>query len=475
MAEKTVPYRNFSKGTQRGVQSARGPEGSFKLGINYDSEVEEGSLVSRLGTTLIGTQQLDGATCYGLYHFIDSVGSASKVFLVLSNGTNNVVYDLIDGTADLTGDTKEKRTRFLTYLDSVLRVNGTDSAKAFNGTSWITTGGAFDLANIPSGATDALEWRDRVYLYGFTSDPDAIKYSGIADSATRTVSWTVDNGTMYVEREDGGGKLTAVVKLPGYLLFFKRRTMKRYDGTSTFPEDMVSQGVATRECVCTSGGTALFINEHGIWATEGGKPKKISRPIQDFVESITDWSGVFTYADDNHAYFSIGTVTVDGQTWNNCVLKLNFDDLSWDVRSYYHNVTFITQYVQSDETMGIMCADNDGEALLLNNGYSDYPSKEIHLTFEPHDIDFGSRGFIKKIDRVFVHTENSQNGQFFLRADNEDWRSPDPVRSEFTEIKNGTKLGRVFKAKFTDVTKTGRSKFLGFELHNPTLTMSNDK
>ncbi|MGB4971656.1 MAG: hypothetical protein WBO32_03305, partial [Cyclobacteriaceae bacterium] len=362
--ENSVSFRNFSKGTWRRIQNSLAPKGTFRLGMNYDSDVEVGTLQSRKGTAIIGTQQQSGARCYGLHHFIDSVGSASKLFAVFSNGSNNIVHDVLDGTLDLTGDTKELKTRFLTYLDSVLRVNGTDAAKAFNGTAWITTGGAFDLANIPTGATGCIEWKDRVYLYGFTSDPDGLKYSGIADPSTRAVSWTVGNGTMYFERENGGGKITAATKVPGYMLVFKRRSMHRWDGSSTYPEDLVNQGVASPECVCIARGMVIFINENGVWATVGGYPKKISKPIQDFVEAIPDLNEVYCWADDNNAYLSIGTVTVDGETWQNCMLKLNLDDSSWDVRSYGHPIYFMSQYVNSSSHQKIMLGDGNGDVLL---------------------------------------------------------------------------------------------------------------
>ncbi len=101
-------------------------------------------------------------------------------------------------------------------------------------------------------------------------------YSGVADSGTRTVSWTSGNGTIVIEQEDGGGGITALGKVPGYMIVFKRWTMKRWNGSSTFPEDLVNQGTFSQESICYGRGSILFPNENGIWLTNGTYPKKIS-------------------------------------------------------------------------------------------------------------------------------------------------------------------------------------------------------
>jgi hypothetical protein len=242
--------------------------------------------------------------------------------------------------------------------------------------------------------------------------------------------------------------------------------MHRWDGSSTFPESLVNQGVPSKECVCLSRGMLLFINEEGIWATVGSYPKKISKPIQDIIEAISDFNEVYTWADDNNAYFSIGNITVKGETWNNCVLKLNLDESTFDVRSYAHPLFFITQYISSSSAKKIACGDNDGNILQLNSGYSDYNNKDIHLTYESHDIDFGMRGFIKVINNIHVFTENSENGQMLFRVDTKDqeWKNISLLNTYFTEIKNGSLKGRFFNFKIIDSVKNAKSKILGYDL-----------
>ncbi|MEK7112353.1 MAG: hypothetical protein AAB875_03415, partial [Patescibacteria group bacterium] len=187
-----IQFRDWSRGNIRIVQSSVAPINSSK-NINFDSDKEIGSLVSRLGTNRIGSQAVSSATCLGLHYFRDTVGSGHKLFGVFSDGVNSDIYDMVAGTKSLEDDTKDLKTRFCTYLDSVVRVNGTNACKAFNGSTWVTTGGAFDLANMPIG-TVVMEWKDRVYTAGVSTSPSILFYSSIADPTTRTVYWTDGNG-----------------------------------------------------------------------------------------------------------------------------------------------------------------------------------------------------------------------------------------------------------------------------------------
>ena len=338
--------RNYSQGTMRTVSSALAPEGTYRLALNMDSNVETGSLVSRLGTTIIGTQASATYSCYGIGNYVRTESSGNKLFASFATATTNTIFDIIDGTKNLTGDTAGLKTRFCSYLDEIVRVNGTNACKSYNNSAWITTGGAFDLGNMPIFNV-VIEWKDRVY--GALKNSDKLSFSAIANPSSRTISWTdatAGSGTGYlmISQEDGGGGISALEKVPGYLLVFKQRTLKRWDGSSTYPEDLVNQGVLYQECVCRSRELCYFINQKGIWVTNGGYPVRISRPVQDFIEAISDWTKVNCYGDDDCVYFSIGTVIIGLDTYTNCVLKYNIEEKTYDVRVYYNTIRSIAKY-----------------------------------------------------------------------------------------------------------------------------------
>jgi hypothetical protein len=472
-----IIFRDCSRGTIRTVQNSIAPQNSVREAINLDTDKELGSAVSRLGTTIIGSQAIDGARCYGLAYFNDSVGTNHKLFGVFSDNSNNDIYDMLTGTKSLEDDNPSLKTRFCTFLDSMVRVNGTDAAKSYNGSAWVTTGGAFDEDNMPLGSV-VIEWKDRVYTAGVASAPDILYYSSIADPDARTIVWTADGtesgaGDIAIEQEDGGGGITALEKVPGYLLIFKERTMKRWDGASTFPEDLINVGTPTQEAVCRGRGMVFFANQQGIWVTNGGYPKKISKPIQDLWDEITDYTEVYTYCDEDYVYIYVGDITLDGNTYNNVMFKYNIDSQTFDIYSYYNNFKFLTWYISSSLKV-LIGGDDDGQALQIGTGYTDYPSIPISYTWEPQEIDLGSRARLKEIDSVFSYTENVNLGQLMYRSNSNrdlDWRSIRNITNDIEEIGDFKVKGNVFNFKITGTTDSGQVKIKGIEFPSESINI----
>lgn len=461
--EKPVIFRDWSRGCVRTVQNSIVPQNSAKLALNLDSDNEIGSLVSRLGTGIVGAQAVASATCYGIHYHRDSIASNHKLFGVFSDGSYNDIYDMSDGSKSLENDTNVLKTRFCTYLNSTVRVNGTDAAKSYNGSAWVTTGGVFDEANMPKGSV-VIEWKDRVYTAGVSSSPNILYYSGVADPDARTVSWTVGNGAIEIEQEDGGGAITALEKVPGYLLILKERSMKRWDGSSTYPEDLVRVGVAAQEAVCRGRGMVFFGNEKGVWITNGGYPKRISKPIQDLWDNISDYTAIASYCDEQHAYFYVGDITLNQNTYSNIMFKWNLDSNTWDVYSYYNDFTCFTNYISTTEV--VVGGDKDGQAIQLNTGNTDYPSIPITYSLETQDIDFGAMGRVKEISQMNVFSQNVRTGQVLSRSNSDqdkDWKSVQSITNDVEDIDNFKVKGNWFNFKITGVSSTGQVKIKGFE------------
>ena len=534
------------------------PENSTNPSINLDSDTELGSLVSRNGTTIIGSQIVNNKPVLGVHDFRDSVGSGDKLFAVVSDGTNNDIYDAVAGTKSLQDDTKDLKTRFLTYLDSCLRLNGTDAAKYWSGAAWISTksgvctfthgtekvndvahglsngelikfsttgalpaelsvdtayyvinkaddnfeisltsGGSavsftddgsattkwelwdtFDLTNIPSGVKYMLEFRDRVYVAGSTADPDRVDISGIADSDTRTISWTDDNSFIVFEQEDGGGGITGLAKVPGYILVFKKRTLKRYDGASAYPEDMVNQGAPSQESIVTAKGICFWVNENGAWASTGGDPKKISTFSVDSVIkscSAANLLNVASGTDEEHIFWSFASVTINGETHTNVVLKYNIFQNTWDIRKYPTAQRCYTKYVSGDDVY-LVFGDDDGNVQKLDTGNTDNGTA-ISYSMETQDWDFGLRMFQKGISRFAVITENVSKGTLMWRNthNEEDWQAVGTINNEIEEFSGMELKGNFFKFKITETVTTGPAKILGFEFPPGIATYDNTK
>jgi len=467
---KQKQYRDWSKGTWNDIQNVLAPENSVKLGLNLNSNDELGSLVSRMGTTDVDAQIINNKPILGLHNFRDSVGTGDELFAVLSDGANNDIYDALDGTKSLEDDTKDLKTRFLTYLDSCLRLNGTDQPKSYTGAAWVDTAGTFDLDNMPQTAKYAIEFKDRVYVAGMVADPDRVDYSGIANSVTRAVSWTVSNGFIIFEQEDGGGGITGLAKVPGYLLVFKQRTLKRYDGSSAYPEDMIKQGAPSQEAITVAKGICFWVNENGAWATSGGSPKKISDfMVDNIIKSVSaaNLANVASGTDEEHIYWSFASVTISGNTYTNVVLKYNLYNTTWDVRQYPTLHRVYAEYVDSNDNVFLVTGDDDGYVLKMDTGNTDNATAIVY-SMETQDMDFGLRMHKKDINRMVVITENVSKGMLMWRNthEDEDWKEVGPINKEVTEFQGMSLRGNYFNFKITESVSTGQAKILGFEFPN---------
>lgn len=512
-------YSDFSKANWQSVASSVVPENSVKLAMNMNSDVVLGQLISRKGTTLIGAQIVNNSPVVGLHNYRGTLsGTEDKLFAVVSDGTNNDIYDVVAESKSLQDDTKDLRTNFLTYLDSCLRLNGFDAPKAWDGTQWKTTGGAFDLDNLPSGSKFCIEFKDQVYVAGRSDSPDRIDYSNYADPATKTISWSFndnepayDNAHAYVagdkvsysessyiatqgttgnypynpnywqligrvgrgflipEREDGGGGITGFGKVPGYLMIFKRRTLKRFDGVSANPEDMVNEGSPSQQCIVMAKGLVAWMNENDAWVSNGGMPIAIgSFMVREVIKSISaaDLLNVAGGTDEEHFFWSIPSCTISGETYTNVVLKYNIQQQTWDIRQYPTFPMCFTKTVAANDEVYVTFGDDNGNVQILDFGDTDNGT-DISWSMETHDWSFGLKLFQKGISRMGVITENVSTGSFEWRNNHkpESWKAVGDgnINMEVTDFVNMDLRGNYYNFRAFGTTNSGQVKFIGVE------------
>lgn len=423
--------KDYSGGVVTNVNENLVPQNSVKLGINVDFDEELGSAVTRLGTGIVGSQMVAGNTVLGLHDFRDSDGSSHALLATInaSGDATSVVYKVGTGTIR-TGLTADTKMRFVTFLDSVLMLNGADAEASYDGSSVITTGGAFDLANIPGNNTCnlAIEWLDRVYVAGDTSNPDRLYYSSTPTSGA--VSWTSGNGFIDVEPEDGGGTIKGLGKVPGYLLIFKERSLKRWNFDSAFPETLIEQGTPSHESIINSGGVCAFFSAssrgtRGFYITNGGRPVPIShdraKNIKKWIDAIprsyeTQISG---WGTPRFFMWSIGDVTVDGVNYTNVVLRWNKILDQWSIRTYPTEFHVFSSYVDASGNNVIVAGDDDGTVVELDKDdtYTDYNGNPIHFEIRHHEEDFGYNQQKELTERIVVSSKNMDDARVEIYAD----------------------------------------------------------
>ncbi len=457
MAEQFLdPFKkkDFSAGLVVGVNESLVPPGSVGHSINFDFDQEIGSATTRPGTFIVGGRMVAGKSVLGLHNHV--AGSSSKLFSALNDAgdASAVIYDQA-GNVVVTGLTASRKVRFITFLGSTLAINGADAERAWNGTSWVTSGGPFDLANMPGANLNNLTtvFLDRVYLAGDTANPSRLYYSGISDGST--VSWTVGNGYVDIDAGNDKGPITALSRVPGYILIFKSRSMTRWNFSSAFPEELISYGTPSQESVVSAGGVCAFYsnsNEHdkGFFITNGGAPVAIShdsaRPIRRWIDAIdpANEASIAGRAINNGFAWSIGDITIGKEIFRNVELRYNRILNQWSVRTYPTKFTVYASYLDGAGRNVTVAGDNDGCVIELDRPgrFVDYITvnnqageQAIPFDIRTQQEKHGLNQLKEVTDRLVFETRLGKGATPYVRVDGDAMVAGDSLKKDVGESK----------------------------------------
>jgi len=481
MKLETVPIRDLSNGIVQKVDNLLAPKNSLSFSLNLVYHKILGRAVVREGTSLIGAQIANNYSILGLHQFC--LSSGTKHFLAIVNGaSNSALYRLITGTwtSESVSLTKDVKHRFLTYLDTVMILDGTNKRSSADGDTWVSTGGNLDIENCPAGKF-AIEWHDKVFVAGVSGNLDRLYYSSIPTAGV--ISWTSGNGYLDIEPYEGQGAITGLGKVPGYVLIFKERALKRWNGNSTFPDDLCTLGTPSHESIVNGKRTCFFFSSSyreaiGFYETNGEETRKISRPIQKIIEAISssNYTSVAGFSDGEIAMWSVGDLTYDGITYSNVVVLYHIETQTWAVLSFPTEFKIFVSYIDST-TLKIAAGNDDGEVIEVFTGTKDNitGSSNIPIQYAAHynPMELGSRGRLKEISKIVPYTENGLGCKVFLRTDNEkgfDEKGSisDPFENEIIIDKNA----HTFEFRLAGAGLGGLTEIIGFDILTPEITES---
>ena len=346
-----------------------------------------------------------------------------------------------------------------------------------------TSGTNLDMGNFPIGKF-AVEWNDRIYTAGVTSYLDRLYYS--STPTNYIISWTgAGSGYIDVEPYEGQGNITALAKVPGYLLIFKERSLKRWNGNSTYPDDLCKLGTNSYESVVLGKGTVYYFSSGyaesvGFYETNGEETRKISRPIQEIVEAISSsfYDDVAGFSDGESVMWSIGNITWDSVAYTNCVVMYHFDTQTWTLMTFPSQYLVFSQYVDSNSVPTIAAGDNDGQVLQVFSGTTDNitGSSTIAITYalQYHPMDLGSRSLMKEITKIIPHTEDLTSANLAYRVDKKiggGFTSFGTVTDNYSNEFNGRIAAHTFEFRWSGTSSAG-GEIIGFDIVNPEVASS---
>jgi hypothetical protein len=171
---------------------------------------------------------------------------------------------------------------------------------------------------------------------------------------------------------------------------------------------------------------------------------------------------IATFCDETDVYIYVGDITLNQNTYSKICFKYNIDAQSWNVYSYYNDFTCFCWYISSSEKV-ILGGDKDGQAIQLNTGNTDYPSKPITYSLETQDLEFGAQGRYKEINEIVAFSRNLTTGQIHYRSNSEsekDWKSIGNITND-VENREFKAKGNWFNFKITGRVSTGQAKIQG--------------
>jgi len=482
MKLETIPIRDLSNGIVQKIDNLLAPRNSvvFSMNLLYSEVLGRG--VVRPGTALIGAQIADAKNILGLHQFI--LSSGTKYFLAVVDGaSNSALYRLITNTwtSESVAGVKATKHRFLTYLDTVMILDGTNATSSANGDTWVTTGGNLDIGNCPKGKM-AIEWKDRVYVAGISSALDTVYYSGIATGGA--ISWTSGNGTLQIEPYEGQGTITGLGKVPGYLLVFKERALKRWNGSSTFPDDLCNLGTPSQESIVNGKRTCFFFSSSykkaiGFYETNGEETRKISRPIQEIIEAIAaaNYSSIAGFSDGEVAFWSIGDITYDGITYSNVVAFYHIESQSWSLLSFPTEFKVFCPYIDSSSNLKIAGGNDDGEVIELFTGTKDNITGSsnilIQFAIQYHPMELGSRGRLKEVTKVVPYVKDGLSCKFSIRVDEHSgFEEKGSAATPFENEIDLERQGHLFEFRMSGAGLGNLTEIIGFDILTPDIAES---
>ena len=471
---KIQSHRNFLNGRIGNISNSLLPPGSVTTAKNMHFD-KLGLAKLRSGTTLIGSQISNNYTCLGLYYL---QGSNSQLLAVFSDGTNNDVYYNNAGTwtkiTGLTDQTKDLKTRFTTFLDQVIVVNGTDIAEAWFGTGTAdqsigTSANDLNLDDMDSYKCNLIEsFKARVYMAGNSTNPDRLFFSKVV-STTPHITWAPTTDYVDVGANDGSN-ITALKKYAYDLLVFKTKFLYRYRGSAGVdPEPLINIGTPSQEAVVEGKKGVYYFSSDpvGIYVYTGGQPVEISRAVSDFLEAIpstyfTTVNG-FTEADGDHINFNIGDVTVSGVAWVNVVLRYTISSQVWTVYSYPNELRRGVIWDNATNNVAVV-GDSDGNVMTFNSGLTDNGTN-IEYDLITRYYELGALSESNAINKLSGICEDAQGSALSFQIDDkEKWNPMGQLRNYVTIFKNTNIKGHRVRFKLFGTSSVASFTFEGLEI-----------
>ncbi len=455
-------FLDFSSGANVATSPLFMKDNECEIIQNYHLDTL-GCLTKRLGTANLIGQTVDTMNILNMFYFKDSQGTDNSNILVAMNasggGTSVIKKITTNAWANSkTGDTASAIPIFCAFLDYVFRTNGSDAmSSSADLSTWGTTNCLATL--LPKYC---CVWEDRIYALNDNSStkyPSRIYWSSLPSGTPLAVTWTSASDYADINPDDNDD-ITWGEPFGKVMLIFKTEGLYRWTFGQTEPDKIPgTQGTPQGLTVKQTQGICFWANKYGIWALTNpyGVPQLISKKVQGFIDQIPTLANMRAEVDQDHYKLYIGTVTVKGMTYSNCVLVYTISKKTWHWETHQFAIKAMAR--MQTKTLGttnlfdeIYFGDDDGFVYRTNTGNTDYlgtTAKPIDGRIMTKEWPLSKFPFDSVLEYLWVLAQQAVGTKINFRLNRRDFKPWRDLKERITESKISGK-GKTIQFSLTD-------------------------
>ena len=433
-----------------------------------------GAVSLRTGIAGLGSTVSVAGVCYGMHNTQNG-----SMFAVFSAGGSAQVYTY-GGSAwasNLTGGTANTKIRFINFADRTVVLNlgnvtNMYSSMAFtnavaNG-GWATTGNPINPQQMTYSQPKYGEvYKSRMYVAGGNTNGtnltgSRLYFSDVIDSSGN-VAWDPANNYVDINPNDGEN-ISGLKRFSLELLVFKPNYIYRFKTVGVDPDPLIKIGTRSQESVVEGKLGLYFHHDTGFFRYTGGYPKEISRVISDIVSVIpfSYFENISSWKDEDHIYWSVGDLTVDGKSWKNVVLRYTESADLWTIYRTANEIRYASDYNSVTDLVRVVGTDN-GLVGTFDSGNTDF-GEPIGYYFVTKWYEWDGVENRKIIEDVIAICERAQGSKLMYQVDSsDDWNTIGEVKKFLSVFKSKNIRFHRIRFKLSGVSTEEGFVFLGMK------------
>ena len=437
-------------------------DSSLRLAINVNSDYNIGSKKKRNGYISFANAP-DANKVVGMFFWQKLVNGVQQNILFRRSGTSlykylfgtDTTWQLVDG-----GWTTDVRCSFAALQGKLFASDGIRFRYSSDGTTWQDVSNV--LPNTPPFGKYLSIFQGRLYSAGSSKDvaPNGQSPQSAGTGISTLYFSHVDDGTdwdgtnqlidpstfqyEYID-PDNNGYISGLNKVLDRVVIFKNSADYKWDGFTLTDINLVP---------CTSNWGVVSLKDHlmfpnydGMWDYSGTTPEIVSVPLGDIWPAISgndinDMAGV-TF--NRHTYHSVGDITIDGETWRNVVLDLDFDQSAWYFHTFANKPTCWVTAIDQNNNNVLIFGDTAGNTYISGMGASSAVissynignndnGKPIQMVVQFKTLDAGAMESNKVFDKVFITADVQGEMHFMIAFDGGDFQDMGQLRKYTTKF-----------------------------------------